>query len=179
MIPITVSGTPTHEHIDLAALNGDEFPPSYREFISTAGWARSFGLWLIYPPVLPGYADGLHGRSRHLTEHFRASYVDGRAEEFDWMIEPDGSWELADTLTVFGWSENGDALLWDTSSRDEHGEFAVWESRGMNSLHLLGKSLSEALPLLRGRAAGLSGSGSPEETARFDCEPLQPSPLTE
>lgn len=177
MTPITVSGTPTHDHIDLAALDGDEFPPSYREFITAAGWARSFGIWLIYPPVLPGYADGLRGRSRHLTERFRASYVDGRAEEFDWMIEPDGSWQVAETLTVFGWSENGDALLWDTSSRDEHGEFTVWESRGMNSLYLLGHSLSEALPLLRERAAALAGPGSADEPPSCDCEPLKPSLL--
>ncbi|MBP6685950.1 MAG: hypothetical protein KA158_11060 [Leucobacter sp.] len=179
MTTITVSGAPTHEHIDFAALSGDEFPPSYREFITSAGWARSFGIWLIYPPVLPGYADGLHGRSRHLTERFRESYSDGKAEEFDWMIEPDGTWQIADALTVFGWSENGDALLWDTSARDEHGEFAVWESRGMNSLYLLGQSLSEALPLLRQRAATLSGPGIATETTSVDCEPLKPSLLAE
>ena len=44
------------------------FPDSYRAFIRHAGWARTFGLWLIYPPVLPGFADGWQGRARNLTE---------------------------------------------------------------------------------------------------------------
>lgn len=175
MTSITVSGTPTHDHVDFAALDGEDFPPSYREFIRAAGWARTFGLWFIYPPVCPGYADGWHGRSRHLTEQFRARYVDGQLEEFDWMIEPDGDWRLVDTLVVFGWSENGDALLWDTGSRNEHGEFAVWESRGMDSLHLLGQDLGAALPQLRHRAATPSGQVSPKETVRFDCDPLRPT----
>ena len=68
------------------------------------------------------------------------------------MIEPDGSWDLAERLEVFGWSENGDLLLWDIASRNADEEFPVWESRGMNTLHLLGSSLDEALLKLRERS---------------------------
>lgn len=151
------------EHIDLVALDsfrfadGGGFPASYRAFVQRAGWGRSFGLWLIYPPVLPGYADGWQGRSAHLTSRFRTAYEDGQVEDFDWMIEPDGTWPLAKSLEVFGWSENGDALLWDTAARHADGEFAVWESRSLNSLHLLGANLDEALPLIRDRAMALFG----------------------
>lgn len=160
------------EHIDLVALDGYRFaddrgfPPSYRTFIRRAGWGRSFGLWLIYPPVLPGYADGWQGRAGNLTTRFRAAYEDGQAEDFDWMIEPDGAWPLAQSLEVFAWSENGDALLWDTATRDVDGEFPVWESRSLNSLHLLGANLNEALPLIRERATALFGADLP------DFEPL-------
>lgn len=160
------------EHIDLVALDGYRFadgggfPASYRTFIRCAGWGRSFGLWLIYPPVLPGYADGWQGRGGHLTTYFRTAYEDGQAEDFDWMIEPDGTWPLAQSLEVFGWSENGDALLWDTATRDADGEFPVWESRSVNSLHLIGANLDDALPRMRERSTALFGADLP------DFEPL-------
>ncbi|MDX2565525.1 hypothetical protein PV371_39325, partial [Streptomyces sp. TX20-6-3] len=115
-------GSPTIEHIDFDVLDGyrfadgEGFPASYRAFVRHAGWGRAFGLWLVYPPVRSGYADGLHGRGTQLTSRFRASYRDGESEAFDWMVEPDGHWSLAATLEVFAWSENGDALLWDTGS---------------------------------------------------------------
>ncbi|MGW4478302.1 hypothetical protein [Rhodococcus triatomae] len=174
---LTVNGPPTLGHIDFAALDtfrfpdGGGFPDSYKAFVRHAGWARSFGLWLVYPPLLPGYADGWHGRARNLTTRFHAAYVDGRDEGFDWMVDPDADWSLPASLHVFGWSENGDALLWDTSARDANGEFPVWESQSLNSLHRLGDTLNDALPLVRDRAVGLSGSGP------YDIEPLPPSRL--
>ncbi|MFI5427532.1 hypothetical protein [Aeromicrobium sp. UC242_57] len=121
---------------------------------------------MIYPPVLPGYADGWQGRSAHLTGQLRAAYADGQSEEFDWMVEPDGDWTLADSLQVFGWSENGDALLWDISARDAHGELPVWESRSMNSLHRLGANLYQALPIIRDRATEVFAP------RQHDVEPL-------
>ncbi|MGO3885463.1 MAG: hypothetical protein ACTJHU_04120 [Mycetocola sp.] len=169
---LAVSGTPTLEHVDLEALSsfrcadGSSYPASFREFIRHAGWGRLAGLWLIYPPVLPGYADGIQGRGAHLTAHVHSVYREGRDEGFDWMIEPDGTWAQVPALQVFGWSENGDALLWDTASRTSDGEFPVWESRSCDSLHLLGGSLTEALPLIVERARGLCGS------SEFDVEPL-------
>lgn len=150
-------GFPALDHVDLVALDafrfadGGGYPPSYRDFIRSHGWARTFGLWLVYPPVLPGFADG-RSRAANLTARFRAVFLDGREEGYDWMVQPDGDWDLAERLEVFGWSENGDVLLWDVSSRDEDGEFPVWESRGMNALHRLGASLTEALPRLRENA---------------------------
>ena len=126
---LTVDGRPTLAHIDFALMDSyrfpdrQGFPDSYRAFIRHAGWARTFGLWLIYPPVLPGFADGWQGRARNLTAHLHSVYREGQDDEFDWMIEPDGDWSLPDSLQVFGWSENGDALLWDTASRDTDGEF--------------------------------------------------------
>jgi len=146
------------DHVDLVALDafrfddGGGYPPSYRQFIRTRGWARTFGLWLIYPPVLPGFADG-RSRAVNLTARFRAAFADGHEEDYDWMILPDGDWALSERLEVFGWSENGDVLLWDVGGRDAAGEFPVWESRGMNTLHRLGESLTAALPLLSDRAA--------------------------
>ncbi|GLU87764.1 hypothetical protein Agsp01_00190 [Agromyces sp. NBRC 114283] len=50
-----------------------------------AGWGRLFGLWLVYPPVLAGYADGWPGRTTRLTERFHESYAAGRIEGYDWM----------------------------------------------------------------------------------------------
>ena len=64
---LTVDGRPTLAHIDFALMDSyrfpdrQGFPDSYRAFIRHAGWARTFGLWLIYPPVLPGFADGWQG----------------------------------------------------------------------------------------------------------------------
>lgn len=153
--------SPSLAHIDFGALDtfrfadGGGFPKSYSEFVRTAGWARTFGLWLIYPPVLTGFADG-RGRALRLTEQFRAIFRDGEEEDFDWMIAPDGNWLLAAQLQVFGWSENGDVVLWDTAQRGANGEFPVWESRGMNTLHLLGANLDEALPGLSERAGNQS-----------------------
>ena len=167
----SASAFPVLEHVDIAALDafrfadGRGYPASYRDFIRSHGWARTFGLWLIYPPVLPGFADG-RSRAANLTTRFRAAFLDGREEGYDWMIRPDGDWDLAERLEVFGWSENGDLLLWDVTIRDEDGEFPVWESRGMNALHRLGASLTEALPRLR------------ENSGTDGAEPLTPSVLS-
>ncbi|MFJ2077159.1 hypothetical protein ACIOGW_18530 [Streptomyces anulatus] len=160
---LRLAGAPTVEHIDFEVLDrfrfadGGGFPDSYRAFVRHAGWGRTFGMWLFYPPVLPGYADGLRGRGERLTARFRASYREGETEGFDWMTEPDGRWSLAASLEVFAWSENGDSLLWNTASRDANGEFAVWESRGGDSLHHLGAGLRQALPLVRARSGHSSG----------------------
>lgn len=85
------------------------------------------------------------------------------------MVEPDATWSLPRSLHVFGWSENGDALLWDTASRGADGEFPVWESRSLNSLHRLGESLFEALPSIRTQTLRLLGPHT------YDIEPLLPS----
>ncbi|WP_053388134.1 hypothetical protein [Leucobacter japonicus] len=152
--PWRIDGAPTTAHLDHEALrefrfsNGLGFPKSYVDFIERYGWARTFGLWLIYPPVRSGFADG-RARAEHLTTRFRAQFREGRIEDFDWMIEPDGSWELAERLDVFGWSENGDFLLWDPAGARADGEFPVWESRRADTLYLLGATLDEALPRLR------------------------------
>ncbi|MEE1766799.1 hypothetical protein PUR34_00790 [Streptomyces sp. JV185] len=163
-------GSPTIEHIDFEALygyrfaDGEGFPASYRAFVRHAGWGRAFGLWLVYPPVRSGCADGLHGRGTQLTKRFRASYRDGETEAFDWMVEPDGHWSLAAPLEVFAWSENGDALLWNTASRNTDGEFPIWESRALDSLHYLGADLRQAL--VRERSVSIFGPRP------FDVEPL-------
>lgn len=172
MTDLRLRDSPTIEHIDLKALDGYRFsdgggfPASYRAFVRRAGWGRVFGLWLVYPPVLPGYADGWQGRGAELTRRFRASYREGESEAFDWMVEPDGRWSLAPSLEVFAWSENGDALLWDSASRSAEGEFPVWESRSFNSLHYLGADLSAALRLLRARSVDVLGPRP------FDVDPL-------
>ncbi|MCS4276743.1 hypothetical protein M2390_001937 [Mycetocola sp. BIGb0189] len=165
--------SPTREHIDTDALDrirlgdGEPFPPSYRALIRQVGWGRLCGLWFIYPPVREGYADGWPGRTSRLSEHFRVVYADSRAEEYTWVIEPDGSWDLSERLEVFGWSENGDYLLWELGARTPQGELPIWESRGLGSLHRLGSSLDEALPLLHERAT---------DPAAPDTPPFQPLP---
>ncbi len=167
---IRCQGVPTLEHLDLGVLDtyrfadGGGFPESYRGFVRSLGWGRLFGLWLVYPPVLEGYADGWQARSRILTERLGEAYRDGQDEGYDWMVEPDGDWSLVDSLRVFAISENGDVLLWDTAVRDGRGEFPVYCSQGMNSLRLLGPSLDAAAPVLR--AEVLSGE------SEFDFEPL-------
>lgn len=167
---IRFQGVPTLEHVDLGVLDtyrfddGRGFPDSYRTFVRELGWGRLFGLWLVYPPVLEGYADGWQARSRILTERLLEAYRDGRAEEYNWMIEPDGDWSLIDSLRVFAISENGDVLLWDTAVRDERGEFPVYCSQRMNSLRLLGPSLEAATPMLRAEALSCESD--------FDLEPL-------
>ncbi|MFE6663831.1 hypothetical protein ACFVFH_09705 [Streptomyces sp. NPDC057697] len=172
MAELRLRDSPTTEHIDFDSLDGyrfadgEGFPASYRAFVRHAGWGRTFGLWLFYPPVRPGYADGLHGRGAQLTRRFRASFRDGESEAYDWMVKPDGDWSLTATLEVFAWSENGDALLWNSAARDTDGEFPVWESRGLGSLHYLGADLRTALVLVRDRCTSISGPRP------FDVEPL-------
>ncbi|WFR72819.1 hypothetical protein P9209_02605 [Prescottella defluvii] len=167
---LRVPGRPTLAHVDPDVLetyrfaDGGGFPESYRGFVRSLGWGRLFGLWLVYPPVLEGYADGWRARSRILTERLREAYRDGQDEGYDWMIEPDGDWSLVDSLQVFAFSENGDVLLWDTAVRDGRGEFPVYCSQKMNSLRLLGPSLEAAAPLLRAEAAAF--------VSDFDFEPL-------
>ena len=151
--------------------DGGPFPPSYRRLVARFGFFRLFGLWLVYPPASPGVADGYQGRGAELTRRLRSTYAEGRAEGFDWMVEPDGSWELVDDLVVFGLSENGDALLWDTSARLPDGELGVWCSRGFDSLTRLGASLDDALPRLRELSAPFS------ERAPADVECLTPARL--
>ncbi|GAB2642881.1 hypothetical protein GCM10027068_23110 [Prescottella soli] len=173
---LRVLGSPTLAHVDLDVLetyrfaDGGGFPESYRTFVRDFGWGRLFGLWLVYPPVLAGYADGWQARSRILTEHLHEAYRDGQDEEYDWMIAPDGDWSLVDSLRVFAFSENGDVLLWDTAVRDERGEFPVYCSQKMNSLRLLGPSLDAAAPVLRAEA--MSGESD------FDFEPLSAQRLS-
>lgn len=171
---LRLGGEPTRTHIDFTALDGFSFddgggfPPSYRDFIRHSGWARTFGLWLVYPPVLTGFADGFVGRGEQLTRAFQAAYRDGRNEDFDWMIEPDGSWELVESLAVFGWSENGDALLWNTAARGAQGEFPIWESVHMDTMHRRGTDLIEVLDGLRSRAGALADGV-------VDIQPLPPT----
>ncbi|CAM3433233.1 hypothetical protein NODU109028_16680 [Nocardioides dubius] len=169
---LTLAGEPTVEHLDHEVLNGHRFadgqgfPQSYRRFVENVGWGRAFGLWLIYPPVLDGYADGWQGRAANLTARFRSVYQDGQREGYDWMVEPDGSWDLCSGLEVFGWSENGDGLLWQPAARSPDGELPVWESRGIDSLHLLGPDLDTALAVLRTRTRASLGPRT------HDVEPL-------
>ncbi|WP_157257476.1 hypothetical protein [Oerskovia sp. Root918] len=144
--------------------DGEGFPPSYRRLVSRAGFCRLFGLWLVYPPARDGYADGWQHRAAHLTDRFRATYQDGQAEGFDWMVEPDGDWPVARRLVVFAFSENGDALLWDPSTRTD-GELAVWCSTGLDALTLLGPSLTDALPRVR----ELSGPFAERAPADLEC----------
>ncbi|GIH90231.1 hypothetical protein ACFFMN_10490 [Planobispora siamensis] len=128
--------------------DGEGFPASYRQYVLRAGFSRLFGLWLVYPPARDGFADGWQHRAARLTEVFRQTYAEARTEEFDWKVEPDGDWSMIDSLVVFAFSENGDALLWDTRGRVD-GEFDVYYSARLDSLHRLGASLGEALPRLR------------------------------
>ena len=71
------AATPTTSHIDTGALathrfaDGGGYPPSYRTFVEQYGWGRTFGLWLIYPPVRDGFADG-RSRAEHLADRFRS-----------------------------------------------------------------------------------------------------------
>ncbi|MEV3870259.1 hypothetical protein [Streptomyces sp. NPDC049906] len=172
VVGLRVRGTPALGHVDFDVLDGYRFadgggfPPSYRAFVRRAGWGRAFGLWLVLPPVLAGYADGWQGRGAELTERFRAAYREGEREGFDWMVEPDGHWALPGSLEVFARSENGDVLLWETASRTAEGEFPVWESRRSDTLHRLGADLYEALPLVRARSEEALG------VRPFDVEPL-------
>lgn len=104
-------------------------------------------------------------------EHVELSALEheGHDEELDWIVEPGGDWDWAQSLQVFGWSENGDLLLWDTSGRDASGEFPIWESAWMQSLHRRGSSLDQVLAGLRQRAGGLA--------RELDIEPLPPARL--
>jgi len=166
-----LAGPISDAHIDRTALaehrfaDGDGYPPSYVSFVQRVGWARALDLWLIYPPVLPGWADGVDGRGRVLTDRFREIYADARDEEFDWKVEPDGSWDVAASAVVFGWSENGDALLWDTRTRRADGEFDVYLSAHLDALRRIGSTLDEALEHL---ADGDALSAHPLSGFRLD-----------
>jgi len=167
---LSVAGAPDLGAVSVDLLDshrfedGEGFPPSYGRLVRRAGFCRLFGLWLVYPPARDGYADGWQHRAARLTDRFRETYQDGQAEGFDWMVEPDGDWSLAERLVVFAYSENGDALLWDPSTRRD-GELAVWCSTGLDALTLLGPSLTDALPRVR----ELSGSFAERAVADLEC----------
>jgi hypothetical protein len=154
--------------------DGRGFPESYRAFVRELGWGRLFGLWLVYPPVRPGYADGWQRRCRILTDRFRAVYREGEAKDYGWMIEPDGNWAMVDALEVVAWSENGDLLLWDVSARDAHGEFPVYRSGRIDTIELVGPSLDVAMRRLKADAVALNAEYVPVEV---DFEPLSAATL--
>lgn len=129
--------------------DGAGLPPSYVSFVRAFGWGRLFGLWLIYTPVPSGFGDGIVGRGRYLTEQLHEDYIDGRTEGYDWKVEPDGSWEIAQRLSVFAMSENGDYLAWDTGARDHRGELPIYHTSRFNSLTSIGRDLHEAIDWLR------------------------------
>ncbi|MHA7134986.1 SMI1/KNR4 family protein [Oerskovia turbata] len=174
---LSLAGTPALDAVASDVLAGHRFdggggfPPSYRRLVERAGFCRLFGLWLVHPPVRDGWADGWQGRAGRLTERFRAAFADGRDEGFDWMVEPDGDWGLPERLVVFAFSENGDALLWDTAARADDGELAVWCSPRLNGLLRLGSSLTAALPRLRSSSEPFAGR------APADVECLVPARL--
>lgn len=174
---LTIDGEPTTAHIDRAYLADHRFadglglPLSYRRFVEQAGWGRLFGLWLVYPPVLDGFADGLQGRAARLTKNFQTAYASGREDGFDWIVEPDGSWDLVGGLAVFAMSENGDHLLWDTGHRDADGEFPVFLSVRFGSLTRLGASFDAVLPRLRADA-GEFATAAPADVVPLDAVEL-------
>ncbi len=150
--------------------DGAGLPPSYISFARTFGWGRLFGLWLIYTPVPPGLGDGLVGRGGHLTARLHEEFREGRAEEYDWKIEPDGSWELAERLVVFAMSENGDYLAWDTGDRDGNRELPIFHTTRFDSLTRIGDDLYEAVEALRGSYGDLGEDP-------IDFRPLVPAAL--
>lgn len=150
--------------------DGAGFPPSYVSFVRECGWGRLFGLWLIYTPVRPGFADGVVGRGRHLTERLHEEFTDGKTEGYDWKIEPDGSWEIAQRLVVFAASENGDYLAWDSGARADDSELPIYHSVRFDSLTSVGRDLHAAIEWLRDRD-GRSNA------APTDFTPLVPSAL--
>lgn len=150
--------------------DGAGLPPSYVSFVRSFGWGRLFGLWLIYTPVPSGFGDGVVGRGRYLTEQLHEDFSEGRAEGYDWKIEPDGSWEIAQRLTVFAMSENGDYLAWDTGVRDDDGELPIYRTVRFDSLTNIGRDLHDALEWLRERA-------SDTDLDPVDFTPLIPTAL--
>ena len=167
---LSLAGAPSRAHVDVERLLDGTLPDSFVAFVEHVGWARTFGLWLVHPPVLAGYADGLDGRGAELTRRLRASYEENRAEDFDWIIEPDGSWEIAAGLVVFAHSENGDDLAWDARGPLVDGEHPVYLSQRGDNLRLVGASLGEALDVLRAESPF---------AAETDCEPLAAARLDE
>lgn len=131
-------------------------------------WNLTVGLWLIYTPVPSGFGDGVVGRGRYLTEALHRDFREGRAEGYDWKIEPDGSWSIAERLVVFAMSENGDYLAWDTGARDDDGELPIFHTSRFNSLTRIGDDLYEAIEWLR------RGDREPDP---LDFTPLTPTPL--
>lgn len=151
---LTVAGVPapqldehTIKHHRLP--DGAGFPPSYLSFVREFGWGRLFGLWLVYTPVPSRFGDGVVGRGGYLTDQLHREFHEGRAEGYDWKIEPDGSWELAERLVVFAMSENGDYLAWDTGVRDTDGELPIFHTSRFDSLTCIGNDLHEAIEWLR------------------------------
>ncbi|WP_292769571.1 hypothetical protein [Microbacterium sp. UBA3486] len=112
-------------------------------------WNLTVGLWLIYTPVPSGFGDGVVGRGRYLTEALHRDVREGRAEGYDWKIEPDGSWSIAERLVVLAMSENGDYPAWDTGARDDDGELPIFHTSRFNSLTRIGDDLYEAIEWLR------------------------------
>ncbi|KQY73596.1 hypothetical protein ASD13_15800 [Microbacterium sp. Root1433D1] len=89
------------------------------------------------------------GRGGHLTDRLRPDFREGRTEGYNWKIEPDGSWELADRPVVFAMSENGDYLAWDTGSRSHDGELPIFHTTRFDSLARIGDDLYDAVEWLR------------------------------
>ncbi|MBO2013013.1 SMI1/KNR4 family protein [Hymenobacter negativus] len=103
--------------------DGQSFPPSYLDFATQLGWGRLCGLLLVYVP-LGQYPDSWLIQSPKIRQYMDDFY---KEMEYDALfLEPDGYEGIEQYLLPFAMSENGEYLAWDTSRRDDAGEFPIY-----------------------------------------------------
>jgi len=118
------------------------FPLSYVQFAKTLGWGRLCGLFLVYVP-LKTYPDSWGLRSRYIRglmdEFYQFVETDAK---YEFLLEPDGSFELVKNAIPFAMSENGEYLIWDIMNPDERGEFPIYMlAARMGGVNFAGRDL--------------------------------------
>ena len=102
------------------------FPPSYIEFVKTLGWGRLCNLFLIYVPFKKQHPDSWDIRSSYIRALMDDFYNNKDNASYSFLLEPDGTLDLAKNAVPFGMSENGEYLLWDAQNPDERGEYPIY-----------------------------------------------------
>jgi hypothetical protein len=152
---------------------GISLPESYRAFTSKYGFGLTAGLFMIYVPVPASETR----RSENLVSSARTLARENReaiAQRFFRNYAPDGSEEIARRLVPFGYSENGDRILWDPAEKNEEGELAVYViGSGFSPVRRAGRDLGEFLSrALQPGVGGLLGN------ATFTLQPtFEPWPV--
>jgi hypothetical protein len=122
------------------------FPPSYVDFVTTFGWGRLCGLYLIYVPLLNNeFPDSWEVQSKKVKS-WMDDFYSVTGTNYDFLFEPDGTSELVKNAVPFAMSENGDYLIWDVENPDERGELPIYQiTPRFSGIIYCGRDLLEAI----------------------------------
>lgn len=172
---LTTTGDPTYRPTAEAFSSTEEalgiaLPPSYRAFTTEYGFGLTLGLFIIYAPVAASEtrkSENVVSSARTLARENREAI----AHRFLRNYAPDGYEEIVRRLVPFGYSENGDRILWDPADKNEEGALAVYViGSGYSPVRRAGQDLGEFLT--RALQPGIGGLlGNATFTLRPTFEP--------